>query len=828
MTRSLAICFGKFLLHGATIAAILLALATIGCQQSEPPKSKQTGGESAPSAEKGQKPTTSAKGPTAHEVLDRMVAAYRKASSYVDVGSVRFSVEAGGKTVQNQTEDFSFAYVAPNKVRIRSYKTELVSDGKTIYAYCRNIPGQVFSRPAPDRIEIRHIQPDVMINRGMMHPIAGNLPQVFLLFEKEPLKELLKAIGEPTLAEPGQIAGRDCYRLEFKGNAGVTTFWIDQKTNVLRRAVLPTDALRQEIGQGGQIDNVSVVAEFSGAELNGDVDPKAFEFEVPKDVAIVEFITPPHMGQLLNKKVPDFKFTDVAGKAVTPETTAGKTTVFAFWSIRFPQCQEMLKQLDQVVQKYKNNPKVAIYAVCCDPIQFTNSEMEKTLTELTVTVPSARGDLDVVGAAFHLGEPPTTFIINDKGIVQHWEGGLNPKYADSLKTNLDKVLAGEDIYQEPLKQYLEQVEGLRKFAESTKHEAPEPKTGDAAIIKEEPLPKTEIAPRSQPRVLKLAPAWKCPELKMPGNMLVIDGPKGPERLLVIENAAAVAEVGLDGKLIAMHALELADKEVVGNLRTAVDAEGHRFYAAFMVSNQRCHVFDENWKLIAHYPQDALEHPHSGISDVQLGDLDGDGKVKMYVSYMGVVGVQAVSLDGNRIWKNRTTVSSVACLALAPANTTKQGNLYCANFPNTLVTLDAKGERVTDVKVGNEPVFRIVRADLRNDGNPLWCGLSLRELGKVTAIGFTLAGDALWSYPLPIGVSPQPIEPILTGRVTREGPGQWLLPGPDGSIHILSADGKPFDNFNYGAALQGLATFEIAGQPILVVGSPNGLEAWKVD
>jgi hypothetical protein len=59
-------------------------------------------------------------------------------------------------------------------------------------------------------------------------------------------------------------------------------------------------------------------------------------------------------------------------------------------------------------------------------------------------------------------------------------------------------------------------------------------------------------------------------------------------------------------------------------------------------------------------------------------------------------------------------------------------------------------------------------------------------------------------------------------------GRQALPGPDGSIHILSADGRLFDKFNSGAALQGLATVEINGQPVLVVASPNGLEAWRVE
>ncbi len=123
---------------------------------------------------------------------------------------------------------------------------------------------------------------------------------------------------------------------------------------------------------------------------------------------------------------------------------------------------------------------------------------------------------------------------------------------------------------------------------------------------------------------------------------------------------------------------------------------------------------------------------------------------------------------------------------------------------------------------------IVAADLRGDGQPLWCAMVAPKLGENLAIGLSLDGKELWTYPLPAGVQPQPIEPIIPGKLTRSGPGQWILPGPDGSIHVVSADGKPWDKFNSGLILQGLATVEIAGQPVLVVSSGNGLEAWKVE
>jgi hypothetical protein len=86
---------------------------------------------------------------------------------------------------------------------------------------------------------------------------------------------------------------------------------------------------------------------------------------------------------------------------------------------------------------------------------------------------------------------------------------------------------------------------------------------------------------------------------------------------------------------------------------------------------------------------------------------------------------------------------------------------------------------------------------------------------------------LWSYDLPAGHPTLPIEQIIPGQITSAPPGQWLLPAADGSIHILSADGRLLDRFNYGAALCGLATAQIHGRPVLLVATAQGLEALEV-
>jgi len=156
------------------------------------------------------------------------------------------------------------------------------------------------------------------------------------------------------------------------------------------------------------------------------------------------------------------------------------------------------------------------------------------------------------------------------------------------------------------------------------------------------------------------------------------------------------------------------------------------------------------------------------------------------------------------------------------------DLLCTNNSGTIVALDSKGQRQGEISVPNRMIYWIVGADLQGNGQLQWCGLAVPKLGESIALGFNLKGDELWNYTLPIGVQPQPIEPIVAGKITRQGPGQWILPGPDGSINIFDVNGKLIDSFNYGAMLQGLTTAVIDGQPALIISSPNGLEAWKIE
>jgi hypothetical protein len=148
-------------------------------------------------------------------------------------------------------------------------------------------------------------------------------------------------------------------------------------------------------------------------------------------------------------------------------------------------------------------------------------------------------------------------------------------------------------------------------------------------------------------------------------------------------------------------------------------------------------------------------------------------------------------------------------------------------------LDAQGKRQGEINVPNRLIHWVVTADLLGDQKMEIAGLYLAELGASVAIGIDPKGTELWNHALPKGVHRRPVEQIVAGNLTASGPGQWLVPGPDGSIFAIAADGRLVDHWQTGVIITGVATLLNEGQAVLLVastdavGSAGVVEAWRV-
>ncbi len=754
---------------------------------------------------------------TGEELLRKMVGVYKQASTYADAGTVRLvATRAEGQI--DELAKFSLTFERPNKIRLEAYQSMAVSDGQQFRAAIGDLPNQVLQVDAPEELTFESIYSDRVLASALGGGFAGPLPQLMLLLGEDPVKVFLQDADSVVLGEPGNIGGRNYYRVKVTRADGIAVFWIDQKSLALRRIVFPTSELRQLLSREGTVDSVSLVADFHNAQFNGPIDPTAFKFEAPTGAQLVPFFIPPHPAQLLGGTVPPFAFVDLEGNEVTPDSLAGKIVVFDFWATWCEPCRKGLPNLETVRQAYKDNPQVVFYAVSVDQPEITNKALTDTFGELAVGVPILRDTQRHTVSVFNSTNIPTMFILDAKGVVQHYEVGVNAELATVLPKKIDQLLAGEDIYQEPVRMYQQELQAYQQALEGQANANTQSETIE--------IPQADIAPRSAPKTLRISPLWENADIKAPGNILVVPTADGPPRLLVVDAWKSVAEVGLDGKTIGTHLLNTEQSEVISGLRTAVGADGKRYFIAMATAQQRFHLLDDQLQHVRSYPEDALENPHTGIADVQLGDLDGDGTIEALVGYWGVVGIQNVSLEGQRLWGDRS-VTDVLQIALDEPDPQGQRRLVCSNRTGSLALFDAGGKRLEDVPVPGQSLYWIKAADLSGDGKLDWLGLAAPKQGENVAVGLDLQGQLLWKYPLPLGAQRKPIEPVISGRVSTEGPGVWLLPGADGSIHILGADGTLVDHFNHGAELTGLATAQIDGNTVLLISTAGGLEAWKV-
>jgi hypothetical protein len=784
-------------------AASLAAVGLSGCAKST--ESGKTSSDKAAGQSK-----------TGRQVMEAMADVYRKAKTYQDFGSVRVIIQSRDQKPIDEMHDFGVAFERPNKLAMDVYRAKVRCDGKKFHAFLENLPGQVLERDAPEKMEIKTIVFDNLLVQQLCNGPARAAPQPILLMEQDALKYLLTGAEEPTLGEPGEIDGHPCYRVQVRDSYGVATYWIDRDNFILRRIVLPSEALRAEFeqGSGTQAESISVVADFKNAAIDRPVDPKAFAFEMPdKSFKLVKFFTPPHPGQWMGQKSPDFTFVDVNGKTISPKTLAGKTAAVVLWSGRFPGAEQTLLDLQKLADQYKS---VAICVVCADG-GANPKDVEKYCRSLKVTMPIYGCPADAENELRTNDLPKIAYLIGPDGMMQDYECDENAILSKVLPPKIDRLLAGENLHEAAAERYRGEMEQYEKQLEERNKEG-------------QPVQEAKIAEPTPPKAFKLKPLWKCDELKDAGNILAIDGPQGP-RFLVVCPPGTVAEVGADGKVIARHKLDLADGELVANLRTFADSSGKTYVAAFAGGQQRLHVFDLDGKLRMSYPEDALTNPHSGVADVELCDLDGDGKPEIYVGFWGVVGVHAVGLDGKRLWVNRS-LANVARMAAGPVEDSGRRSLLCANFlsleNSALAVLDPQGQSQGEIAIANRSPLTFLSGDLSGDGNPLWCALGVSKENEKMALGFDLQGKELWNFALPNEQPTRPIEMIIAGNISPSGPGQWFVPLPDGSIQILAIDGKPIDRFNTGVILQGFATATIGGKPALLIASPNGLEAFSIE
>ena len=185
---------------------------------------------------------------TAQDVLEKMAAAYKNASSYEDFGTLEVR-QNPTQEQSNSRANFSVAFQQPNKLHIELLDGKVICDGKQWYAQSDLVRGRVVLREAPAKLSMNVLHADNWLYSALSDSEQFTSPQLLLLLENDPIKSLVAGSQEVTLDEPGRVGDHDCYRVRAALPDGLEYLWIDQKTFVLRMMVVPiTDGPRPPEG----------------------------------------------------------------------------------------------------------------------------------------------------------------------------------------------------------------------------------------------------------------------------------------------------------------------------------------------------------------------------------------------------------------------------------------------------------------------------------------------------------------------------------------------------------------------------------------------------
>ena len=388
------------------------------------------------------------------------------------------------------------------------------------------------------------------------------------------------------------------------------------------------------------------------------------------------------------------------------------------------------------------------------------------------------------------------------------EAGANPNLATELPQVVERVLAGEDLASEILEQHRQTQLAYQRAIEN------------GGPIEQDPA-SSKVLPATDPIALKMKQLWTNTQLSAPGNVLAINDPSGSCSFLAYDGWRSVIELNVEGQIIGKHVLPLPRMAAVSQLRSYLGGNGQRYYLAWSLRDFQAHVFDATWNRVLSYPP--TTEKHDGVQDATMSDVDGDGQLELVVGFWGNQGVHCVSLEGTPRWINSDSPNVFSVLARHSDNRATQ--LCIAGAAGEPLFLNDRGQAATDAPQPPERIHHLFASHCGS--NAALCGLSYGADGQRLVVGLDRTLQGTWRYRLPAGTFSTQVSFVTAAEILGSGQYDWLIAGPDGSVHIISGDGRFTDKFQTGEVLRGLAGGRQGDAGILVVSTQKGICAWSV-
>lgn len=824
----------------AVFAGIAL-LVLCGCAKPpQPPAVDVSGGQaatgkdtsvkgSADNSAAGSATTTNAEvvdAPSRRSPDSALASTYAGLQRYSDTTELRltYHFEDGRTEVTKTTYDLQF--VRPNKLRLRiasdDNQVEIESDGDRITAriidpVTKNFGGQVVLQDAPDKPGIADLYkltelvdpltPNEMISALVGAPAGLDMTPIGLLLGEGGLVELAsnaKRVGEKD--------GHQILEASIQGEK--YELWISPSSGLLRRIVFPPTTRDLPAG----LSRVELVADSQNILRESVQD----NFSVSEDgVQVSHFVMPPlpPTSDLLGKQVKRLEFAGENKGRASVDNRAGEIAVVT-WFHDHPASRLVLEQLE-LVRNRVSGSSVKFVPVQVDSSTGVLSRWNVKMNSVTDPNKQGRDILKVQQA-------PTTVILGPGNVLHYFEVGANPNIGNDVAVVLERLRGGQDVAADTLVI-------MQRAQAAFQQQLALAKSGDGWVEQLD----TQLPAASKPERLTLKPEWQLDEVTDPGNMLIVPGKK--KQILVTQGWNQIAIVDSLGKQNHTIKLALPPDEGISILRACKDKGDRALIAAATRGGRGAFLFDFAGKLLMQYPR--IPQDGVAVSDLIAADLDGNRETELLIGWRGNHGVHAVALDGSQLWTNRAMPGVVSLGVADIEGQSKRHSAVLSGETGSVFLVDDSGRTLREIFAGSNSVHQAItwpgsargfEALIARDNKPsnddktsITCCLALMPNGQVGVTGVNHRWKPIWQYALPGGVYRNQIDAIQSTQIDGIGP-TWLMAGADGSVHLVSADGKFRDSFYTGQHIRGIAGVATNGKTLLLIASDGKVEAFSVE
>jgi thiol-disulfide isomerase/thioredoxin len=383
------------------------------------------------------------------QILANLVHVYRNAETYQDECQFIVRIGFAGGSTQDRPADMSMAYARPNKLMLHTSGVQVYSDGQTRTVFLEPL-GQYVTEPAPEQLG-GNIFGDAL--PGFGNSMQAAPLRAALLFADDPWEKIMDSVERVERLDDEAIWGRACYVLKFDQNLMDATLYIDQESFLARQLTIDASATISPEDAAEQVTSLQYVINVKGAQIDAPVADARFAFSPPDgadEVATFDLGggAAPARSALLGKAAPDFTLTSFGGDEITLSESQGKVTVVDFWATWCGPCRQELPILEEIWQQYKDK-EVRFLALSVDDPSMAQEEIQQSLDELGVTFTALHDSEETLGRQYQVSGIPTLVLVDKQGVVQSVHVGLSPTLRSDLPAELDKLLAGESLVDEP-------------------------------------------------------------------------------------------------------------------------------------------------------------------------------------------------------------------------------------------------------------------------------------------------------------------------------------------------------------------------------------------